>query len=67
MKERKKSFLRIFGWGLIGDVVIFIAALAVFAVFAITSFSQAYMIAFVLVVLLLGVGIMVNRLGRGKN
>jgi len=52
---------------LFGDVVIFIAALAIFAMFALTSFSKAYMLAFLLVILLLGIAIVLNRRLKSKN
>ena len=67
MRDRKKSSLRIFGWGLLGDAVIFIAALAIFAMFALTSFFNAYMLAFVLVILFLGIADVLNRRLKSKN
>jgi hypothetical protein len=61
MPERKKSILNILGWGLLGDVFLFTVALAVLAIFSISSFSAAYMIAFVVRMLVLAVTFVFKR------
>jgi len=66
MPKRKRSILHIFGWGLLGDVILLTMALAITAIFAVSSFSMAYIIAFTVLVLLLSALYIFNRIRR-KN
>jgi len=66
MPKRKKSIRNILGWGLLGDVFLFATALAITAIFAVSSFSVSYIIAFAMLMLSLGALYIFNRIRR-KN
>lgn len=48
MNLRKRSILGNLGWGFAADILLLAAALPIMAIFATSSFSNAYIIAFVL-------------------
>jgi uncharacterized membrane protein SirB2 len=65
MSRRKGSILRNLGWGLAGDVLLFCIALLIMSIFAFTSFSNAYLIA-LLVLAVISIAFVVFRRSR-KN
>ena len=50
MSKRRVSVLGNLGWGLAGDILLFCTALLIMSIFAFTSFSNAYLIALLVLV-----------------
>ena len=65
MSKRRGSILGKLGWGLAGDVLLFCTALLFMSIFAFTSFSNAYLIALLLLAVVL-IAFVVYRRTRKK-
>lgn len=66
MARQKKSFFNVLGKGLLGDLLVLCLAIALFSLFAMSSFTKAYIIAFAVLMLLLCAAIVVIKAKR-KN
>lgn len=64
MPKKKRSLFKNLGWGLLGDAFLLTTAIVITAVFAVSSFSVAYTIAFAVLILLLSALYIVNRVRK---
>lgn len=65
MSKRRASFIGNLGWGFLADILLFATAILLMSIFAFTSFSNAYLIA-LLVLSVVVLAFLVYKRRRGR-